>query len=66
MSSSSGNFVIDNAKTTISQVGIYSISGQLLQVASLSEGSNIIPVGHFANGVYILKFNDGTVVKTVK
>lgn len=66
VSSSSGNFVIDNAKTTISQVGIYSISGQLLQVASLSEGSNIIPVGHFADGVYILKFNDGTVVKTVK
>lgn len=48
-----------------SAVEVYNIAGQKVAAAAIN-GETTIPAAGLANGMYILKFNDNTVVKVVK
>lgn len=58
-----GNFVVESANATA--VAVYNVAGQKVASAAI-EGKTVIPAADLANGMYILKFNDNTVVKVVK
>ncbi len=58
-----GNFVID--ATEPSQATVYNIAGQVVKVASLEAGSNVIDGQNLSNGVYIVRVGAKS-VKVVK
>lgn len=58
-----GDFAVSSSKATA--VDVYSVSGQKVASATFS-GAATIPASDLAGGVYILRFNDNTVVKVVK
>ena len=53
------------ANDAASAVEVYNIAGQKVAAAAI-DGETTIPAAGLANGMYILKFNDNTVVKVVK
>lgn len=58
-----GDFVVTSANA--SAVAVYNVAGQKVAEAAVS-GKTVVPGAGLANGMYILKFNDNTVVKVVK
>lgn len=58
-----GDFAVSSSKATA--VDVYSVSGQKVASATFN-GAATIPASDLAGGVYILRFNDNTVVKVVK
>ncbi len=59
-----GDFVIA-APESINAVSVYNIAGQLVNTAAV-DGTTTVDGASLAQGVYILKFNDGSSVKVVK
>ncbi len=59
-----GDFVI-TAPASINAVSVYNIAGQLINTAAV-DGTTTVDGASLAQGVYILKFNDGSSVKVVK
>ena len=59
-----GDFVIA-APASIDAVSVYNIAGQLINTAAV-DGTTTVDGASLAQGVYILKFNDGSSVKVVK
>ena len=59
-----GDFVIA-APESINAVSVYNIAGQLVNTAAV-EGTTTVDGASLAQGVYILKFNDGSSVKVIK
>lgn len=59
-----GDFVI-TAPESIDAVSVYNIAGQLVNTAAV-DGITTVDGASLAQGVYILKFNDGSSVKVVK
>ncbi len=47
------------------ELNVYSVAGQLVKTAQLSQGTNIIPAEDLAKGAYLLQYN-GKTVKVVK
>lgn len=58
-----GDFAVSSSKATA--VEVYNVAGQKVAAASFSDKA-VIPASNLAGGVYILKFNDNTVVKVIK
>jgi|GEM_PF-405847 len=58
-----GNFVVSSVDATA--IEVYSLSGQKVAEAAF-DGEAVVSGEGLANGVYIVKFNDNTVVKVVK
>lgn len=58
-----GDFVLENVNAT--SVEIFNVAGQKVVEAAVS-GETVVPASDLANGMYIVKFNDNTVVKVVK
>ena len=57
------NFVVSS--TVANAVKVYNVSGQLVASANV-DGTAVIPAANLAKGLYILRFNDNTVVKVMK
>lgn len=57
------NLVVESEAATA--VAVCSVSGQKVAETAFSQ-SAALPVGGLAKGVYVVKFNDGTVVKLAK
>ena len=58
-----GNFVVSS--TAADAVKVYNVSGQLVASANL-DGTAVIPAANLAKGLYVVRFNDNTVVKVMK
>ena len=58
-----GNFVVKSNKATA--VEVYNVAGQKV-AASKVNGTAFIPAANLAKGIYMVKFNDNTVVKVMK
>ena len=58
-----GNFVVKSSKATA--VEVYNVAGQKV-AASKVNGTAFIPAANLAKGIYMVKFNDNTVVKVMK
>ena len=60
---SGSNIVVESAKAT--SVAVYNVAGQKVAQKSFT-GKATIPAADLMKGVYVLKFNDNTVVKLAK
>lgn len=60
-----GEYFIVTAPESISNVTVYSVSGQALVTSNIS-GTTTIDASALSKGVYILRFNDGGTVKVLK
>lgn len=58
-----GNFVVESDNATA--VEVYNLAGQKVAQASFA-GKATVPAADLAKGVYVVKFNDNTVVKVAK
>ena len=58
-----GNFVVSS--TAANAVKVYNVSGQLVASANV-DGTAVIPAANLAKGLYVVRFNDNTVVKVMK
>ncbi|MGM9833766.1 MAG: T9SS type A sorting domain-containing protein [Candidatus Limisoma sp.] len=59
-----GNFVVRANKATA--VEVYNVAGQKVANAQVKGGNAFIPAADLAKGIYMVKFNDNTVVKVMK
>jgi hypothetical protein len=60
-----GDFVITHS-AAVNSVRVYNVAGQLVGQANLAEGQATVSAANLAKGMYILKFNNNTTVKTIK
>ena len=60
-----GNFEV-TAPASVSNVEVYNVAGQVVANVPVTAGVNTIDGSALANGVYVLKFNNGYTVKAVK
>lgn len=58
-----GNFVVESDNAT--SVAVYNLAGQKVAEAAFA-GKATVPAADLAKGVYVVKFNDNTVVKVAK
>ena len=58
-----GNFIVKSTKASACEV--YNAAGQKVAAAQIN-GSAVIPAANLAKGIYVVKFNDNTVVKVMK
>lgn len=58
-----GNFVVSSASATA--VEVFNVAGQKVADAEIN-GEAVVAAQNLANGLYIVKFNDNSVVKVVK
>ena len=58
-----GNFVVESDNAT--SAAVYNLAGQKVAEASFA-GKATVPAADLAKGVYVVKFNDNTVVKVAK
>ncbi len=66
VSTISGDFNI-TYPSSIKSVKIYNVAGQLVGATTLSEsGHDTVSAQNLAKGLYILRFNDNTIVKAIK
>ena len=63
MSVVDGNFVVESDNAT--SVAVYNLAGQKVAEAVFA-GKATVPAADLAKGVYVVKFNDNTVVKVAK
>ncbi len=60
----SGNFTIESSEKI--KVELLDVSGKTLLSQEIRDGINTIDINEFANGIYILKTNNGDYLKIVK
>ena len=60
-----GNFEVV-VPASVSNVAVYNVAGQVVANVPVTAGVNTIDGSALANGVYVLKFNNGYTVKAVK
>lgn len=60
-----GNFEVV-VPASVSNVAVYNVAGQVVANVPVTAGTNTIDGSALANGVYVLKFNNGYTVKAVK
>lgn len=60
-----GNFEVV-VPASVSNVAVYNVAGQKVADVNVTAGANTIDGSALANGVYVLKFNNGYTVKAVK
>lgn len=58
-----GNIVVSSPKAT--RVAVYNVAGQKVAEQAFA-GKGTIKASDFAKGIYVLKFNDNTVLKLTK
>ena len=58
-----GNFVVESDNAT--SVAVYNLAGQKVAEQAFA-GKATIKASDFAKGIYVLKFNDNTVLKLTK
>lgn len=58
--------VVNNSFKTVVQLSVYNIIGDVVISRSVASGSEDIDISQLASGIYILAYNDGEEVETLR
>lgn len=58
--------VVNNSFKTVIQLSVYNIIGDVVISRSVASGSEDIDISQLASGIYILAYNDGEAVETLR